>query len=208
MRLLGAVLLATVSPAAIAEDLVIPPDELVYCTTCHGVQLMGNDVLGAPRLSGLDAWYVENQLRAFRDGLRGRHEEDVMGREMQAMAVALSDRQIRAAAEYVTKTRSVKPVRTQAGDPNDGAFFYFTCSTCHGPEGAGDAVTGGPPLTGLNDWYMIEQLRKFRTGLRGTHPDDTFGRQMKAATDILPDDRAIFDVVAYISTLTTEREQE
>jgi cytochrome c oxidase subunit 2 len=51
------------------------------------------------------------------------------------------------------------------------------------------------------DWYLRSQLQAYRAGWRGSHPDDTLGQQMRAATAALPDERSILDVVAYIVTL-------
>ena len=95
------VVLLAIPLAATAQDPVIPADEFVYCTVCHGVQLMGNSTLKAPRLSGMETWYVERQLQAFKNGWRGDRDEDVVGSEMQPMAAALSDDQIVEVAEFV-----------------------------------------------------------------------------------------------------------
>jgi len=35
-------------------------------------------------------------------------------------------------------------------------------------------------LTGLNDWYLLAQLRNFRDGIRGSGPADNYGVQMRA----------------------------
>ena len=204
MTLLRALGLLLIAGTAFADDGASPPDELLFCTTCHGVQLMGNSALGAPRLSGLPAWYTKQQLRSFKSGWRGTHEKDGTGLEMLSMAQGLSEVQVDAAAVFVSATRSPLPVRTQAGNSEEGELFYMTCATCHGTAGEGNKELGSPPLKDLNDWYMIEQLRKFRSGQRGFHPDDAFGLQMKSATDILPNDRAIADVVAYIMTLKND----
>ena len=56
------------------------------CGACHGVRAEGNDSLSAPRLAGLDAAYLERQLRNFRDGVRGAHASDKFGRQMALMA--------------------------------------------------------------------------------------------------------------------------
>ncbi|MGH8167912.1 MAG: c-type cytochrome, partial [Woeseiaceae bacterium] len=50
--------------AAAADEPVIPPEEFVYCTVCHGVQMKGNPNIEAPRLSGMDEAYIERQLHA------------------------------------------------------------------------------------------------------------------------------------------------
>ena len=53
----------------------------------------------------------------------------------------------------------------------------------------------------MSDWYLITQLKNFRQGIRGAHPQDLYGRQMAAMAAILADDHATEDLVAYIDTL-------
>ena len=43
-----------------------------------------------PRLAGLDAAYLERQLRYFRDGIRGAHAGDKTGRQMAMMAATVT----------------------------------------------------------------------------------------------------------------------
>lgn len=200
-RLAAVLITGLLSIAASAEDAVIPEDGLVYCTVCHGVQLMGNQVLKAPRISGLDGWYVKRQLLAFKNGWRGTHDGDVIGREMQPMAAALSDVQIDRAVTFVAATRSEVPARIVRGDVENGAGLYTTCAACHGAVGEGNEELGGPALAAMNDWYLVTQLRNYRAGYRGSHQQDTYGQQMRAAIQVLPNDAAIADVVAYIATL-------
>lgn len=190
-----------ISQAWAGDELPIPADEYVYCTVCHGVQLMGNAIIRAPRLSGMDRWYVENQLQSFKKGWRGKHEADIAGLDMRPMAAALSDAQIREVAAFVSKTRSDQPAGTIDGDAEKGRAYYSTCSVCHGVAGEGNVALGSPALTGLNDWYLETQLRNFKNGARGGRAGDTYGMQMRASAGMLPDDEAIRDVVTYISTL-------
>ena len=194
-----ALFLASTNSAA--EDLPIPADEFVYCTVCHGVQLMGNPIIRAPRLSGMESWYVENQLHAFKKGWRGKHEGDVIGMDMQPMAAALTDEQIKEVSAFVAATRSGTPPETIHGDAGKGRANYSTCAACHGVRGEGNIALGSPALTGLNDWYLVRQLKNFRDGARGGQPGDTYGMQMRASAGLLSDDQAINDVVKYILTL-------
>lgn len=84
-----------------------------------------------------------------------------------------------------------------------GKGFYSTCIACHGPNAEGVIFANGPRLAGLRDSYLIVQLQKFRSGLRGAAPNDTFGAQMAGMSRMLPDEQSIVDVVAYIGTLKT-----
>jgi cytochrome c oxidase subunit 2 len=185
---------------ASADEPVIPPDNLVYCTVCHGVQVKGNHVIQAPRLSGMEGWYVQRQLFAFGRGWRGTHEQDIYGMEMEPMAPRAPGA-IRGAVDFVSATKSEPPPATIEGDVVRGRDLYATCSACHAADGSGVRDLGGPSLTVTNDWYLVRQLQNFKAGVRGDHPDDTFGAQMRAAAQVLSDDEAIRDVVAYINSL-------
>ena len=66
----------------------------------------------------------------------------------------------------------------------------------------GNPVLNSPRLAGMSDWYMVIQLQKFRSGLRGDHPEDIYGLQMVPFATLLPDEQALVDVVAYINTLS------
>jgi cytochrome c oxidase subunit 2 len=180
---------------------LVPPEEFVYCTVCHGVQMKGNPNIEAPRLSGMDAHYIERQLRAFRNGWRGTHENDIAGMEMRPMAAILSDGEISAAAQYVSAVSSEPPAATVEGDANRGKLLYASCAACHGSKAEGVQALNGPALAGLNDWYLVTQLSNFSNGTRGSHPDDVNGVQMRAAAAVLPDASAIRDVVSYINSL-------
>lgn len=205
IALIAVSVLTLASPASAEEELPIPADEFVYCTVCHGVQLMGNPNLKAPRLSEMESWYVENQMHAFKKGWRGGDERDLIGMDMQPMAAALSDEQIVEVANYVSATRSDPPSVTVAGNAENGQSLYSTCVACHGVRGEGNIALASPALTGLDDWYLVTQLKNFKYGSRGSLPGDTYGMQMRAATGLLSDDQAINDVVKYISTLQDQQ---
>ena len=57
-----------------------------------------------------------------------------------------------------------------------------------------------PGLKGMSDWYTVTQLKNFKQGIRGTHPQDMYGHQMALMAPMLADDQAINDLVAYINT--------
>ncbi|HME69393.1 MAG TPA: c-type cytochrome, partial [Myxococcota bacterium] len=43
-----------------------------------------------------------------------------------------------------------------------GKQLFVVCSACHGPDGAGNAQIQAPSIAGLDEWYMVAQLNKFR----------------------------------------------
>lgn len=67
----------------------------MLCGACHGVEGVGNRVLNAPALRGIDDWYLLGQYEKFRGGLRGTHELDVYGQQMRRMGDVLSEDEAR-----------------------------------------------------------------------------------------------------------------
>ncbi len=93
------------------------------------------------------------------------------------------------------------PVVLADGDVAKGKILYQICAACHGANGEGTAALNAPANAGQDPWYMTRQLKNFRAGIRGAHPDDTFGAQMRPMAMVLSGDQDIADVVAYISSL-------
>lgn len=87
------------------------------------------------------------------------------------------------------------------GDPTKGQQLYAVCSACHGAQGEGNQAMNAPKLAGQDGWYLQRQLAYYKQGVRGTHPEDTFGRQMAPMAATLADEQAMRDVIAYIETL-------
>lgn len=202
MRLI-CLLFALLPLAAAAEDAAVQGEgPYDYCIVCHGTEGRGNVSINAPRIGGLSAWYLENQLLSFRAGWRGTHEDDYHGGEMRPMAVALEDdAAVRAAAEYFAAFDVPAPMDTVEGDADRGRSLYATCTACHGAEGLGNEALAAPAIAGQNDWYMVRQLEHFRSGVRGAADGDTWGATMAGMSGALVDEQAIRDVVAYINTL-------
>jgi cytochrome c553 len=181
---------------------VMAPEPFRYCAVCHGVELTGNRAVDAPRLAGLPAWYLTNQMQAFRNGWRGAHPEDPKGMEMRPQATVLTPAQVTQAVAYAASVPLAPPAPpTVAGDAQRGEALYETCAVCHGARGEGSQALSAPPLAGQSDWYLVTQLAQFRSGARGTAPGDVQGAVMRASALVLPDDEAIADVVAYVNTL-------
>jgi len=59
------------------------------CAACHGDNGAGNPDLKAPRIAGVDDWYLATELRKFRSGVRGASPKDAGGRLMRPMARSL-----------------------------------------------------------------------------------------------------------------------
>lgn len=172
------------------------------CAACHGPQGQGQPALNAPKLTGLGAWYVEQQLAYFKNGVRGTAEGDTFGAMMAPLMATVPDRNtMRNIAAYID-TLEDQPVETTViGDVRRGERLYSTCAACHGADGEGIWTTRAPRLAGASDWYLVTQLKNFKSRVRGAHDSDIYGSQMGLLADMLSDEQAINDVIAYINTL-------
>ena len=173
-----------------------------YCLLCHGDNANGNYGIRAPKLSGMEPWYLARQLENFAAGIRGTQAEDASGHEMMPVGLRLKqENTLAAAVAWVATLKPKKPVPTITGDPAHGKQLYQTCAACHGDKAQGNAQLQAPALAARSDWYLVTQLRNYKRGLRGADERDTAGAQMRAISATLPDDKVITDVVAYINTL-------
>jgi len=172
------------------------------CSACHGPQAQGNQALNAPRLNSQAGWYLARQLRHFKQGIRGADDRDTYAKQMIPMAATLADdTAINNVVAYIDSLPDEPPPATLVGDPVRGKSLYTTCAACHGTAGQGVWSTNAPRLAHMSDWYLARQLHNFQQGIRGGHPQDFSGAQMVLMAKILPDDRAINDLLAYIHTL-------
>jgi cytochrome c oxidase subunit II len=87
------------------------------------------------------------------------------------------------------------------GDAAAGAPLYAVCAACHGAQAEGNPALNAPKLSGQQDWYLKRQLQHFKSGARGAHEKDVFGKMMAPMAATLADDAAIDNVVAHIRTL-------
>ena len=188
---------ATPPPAGMARG------EELYdtCLPCHGENAAGNPEIAAPAVAGLPQWYVEEQLRGFQNGYRGDHASDLPGLRMRPMALSLTrEGDVESVAEYVASLPAVYPASTLHGNAGAGAASYAVCVACHGEDGLGNQDLHAPPIVQLDDWYLLNQLRNFKSGARGAAEGDVWGTTMRVNSLALTD-QAMQDVIAYVQTL-------
>lgn len=177
------------------------------CTSCHGPQMLGNPVLGYPRLAGLNAEYLESQLDALAVGSR-------QNAVMLPVASSLSSSERHALAAYL----SALPVPGTLPEPPDsapGAHATATqlrlgqllatrgrwadglpgCDQCHGPGGSG-VGTAFPPLAGQPALYLTNQMTAWRRGTRPPGPLDLMAVVVQRMSDA-----DVAAVAAYYQTL-------
>lgn len=171
------------------------------CATCHGSYGQGNPVVGAPSLAGLEPWYLRRQLESFRAGWRGAQKDYIPAYEMQAAVKQISNAEIEILVSEIVSWPPPEPETYEEGDASTGQFLFATCATCHGTAAEGNKALKAPALANRDGWYLYRQLKLFKSGYRGGHPDDVVGGTMRTSVSTLQNDQAVKDVVAYINTL-------
>lgn len=176
------------------------------CQACHGAAGEGNKALNAPGLAGLDSWYLERQLRYFREGARGYDTRDLFGMQMKGMVMTLPDAAaVQDLLAFVATFDDRPPERSLEGDVKVGRELFEVCAQCHGARGEGREAMGAPRIAGLEDWYVLRQLQNFRQRIRGDHLKDPYGIQMRPMIRAVQRDpqeeEPLRDLAAYLATL-------
>ncbi len=147
------------------------------CVRCHGSD--GNGRGGIfPTLAGLGEIYIQNSLRAYREGARPSGF-------MQPLAKTLSDQDISEAASYFARLPRQQTMADKASDGSGARLANGTpnggpsCVVCHSME-----QSAVPNLTGQSKAYLADQLRLFRSGIRaGTHSARIMARYARGLSD-------------------------
>ncbi len=144
------------------------------CIACHGAKGEGNTAAGYPRLAGLPAVYIAQQLHSFAHGTR-------VNGLMSPMAKGLNAGQITAIAHYYssllppTLAYGPMPAAAQAelgqrlAERGDWSVGIASCFRCHGPGGVGVAPNF-PPLVGQPAGYIEAQIKAWKDGSRHNDP--------------------------------------
>lgn len=169
------------------------------CSSCHGADGAGMTGTPFPRIAGLDATYLSNQLRAFREGTR---TEPVMA----VNANALTEEEIDAVAAYfstleppaATGTATEEQIARgkQLAEFGNWDRYIPSCNSCHGPDGVGVGADF-PPLAGQVAMYTEQQFHYWRMNLR---TGDPLGMMWTVAARMTEED--ITAVAAWYSTIT------
>jgi cytochrome c oxidase subunit 2 len=91
------------APVDTGEPADLANGEQLYeaCAVCHGATGEGLEEMNAPRLDNKQDWYLHRQLRYFKYGARGVHEDDVYGRQMAEQGTPATDQDIVDVVAYI-----------------------------------------------------------------------------------------------------------
>lgn len=174
MTLIGAGFAAT-APAVAADasagsEIVLQGGSAgaTACVACHGVEGAGNAAAGFPRLAGLDADYLLQQLEAYHAGTR-------TSPVMAPIAKALTDAEQAKVSEYYalqeidTAAAEITPDVLKQGRElaltGDWENKIPACVSCHGPQGLG-VDANFPRLAGQHASYIMSQIQAWKDGTR------------------------------------------
>ncbi len=136
-----------------------PGGEIAFsCTYCHG-RNGDNQSDYYPKLAGLPAEYIKNQLLAYREGRRD-------SLSMQSMALALDIAEIDQVSDFFASREQNLENVFLADDAqiSNGQKKAGACVACHGP---GERVDSNiPPLARQGYEYLVAQLVAYRDGTR------------------------------------------
>jgi cytochrome c553 len=184
------------APAFAAGSVEAGQAKSATCGACHGMD--GNSLSPEwPNLAGQHAAYIESQLKAFKSGER---QNDLMS----PMAMILSDEDMADLSAYFAAQKArggeTEPSKLalgqrvfRAGNVEKG---LIACAGCHGPSGRGNPLAGYASIQGQHATYVANQLRAYKSGARGTDPN-----QMMRNVAALLSEEEIEAVASYVQGL-------
>jgi len=187
----------------VAGDTQVGEKVYASCVACHGARGEGNPAMNAPALAGQNEGYLARQLSNFKAGIRGTDAADTLGMQMRGMTATLADETAVAnvAAYLAGLPVALAPEDTTGADLRNGENEYNgACGACHGGAAQGNTSLKAPRLAGLGSVYLKRQYQNFASGVRGSHPDDRLGYQMKMMATMLSSEQDLDDVLAFIGS--------
>jgi cytochrome c553 len=175
------------------------------CARCHAFNGVSDGSGAFPRIAGQSAYYLAEQLRAFRAGVR-------LNAIMSPIAKTLSEDDISDVTAYYASVNAPflpLPSITNGGLLDQGKHLATIgseekgipgCGNCHGADGAGESPTI-PYLGGQYEHYIAFELQMWQRGFRKTSPDAMalFAKKL--------DDRDIAAVAAFYQQLRGPTDQ-
>jgi len=177
------------------------------CAACHGENAQGNPSLNAPVLAGQYAWYLNQQMNNFSEGLRGANDKDISGKGMSLIAKQLTDQQeVNQLTHFLAEMKiaakkngpSVKKDIEQSVLKNGSRYYQAKCGACHGGKAQGNESFNAPKLAGQDKNYLKLQMKNFVEGIRGRNKKDKLGRQM-AMMAKMAKGKELDDILSFIS---------
>jgi len=138
------------------------------CAGCHGPAGIGGKDGEYPRLAGMPAGYLAQQLKDFRDRKRQNKPMLPIFKVGRLSTDRISDLAAHLSTLPVPEPAQVGVPQTVEGDLAWGEELYLRdCALCHGKAGEGKAGTDNPPLRVQWPGYLKRQIADYRQERRG-----------------------------------------
>lgn len=203
----GVALMLAIPQVSVAAEVVanLKNGEKIYkegkgsvpaCTSCHGEDGMGNDMMGTPRLAGQVSQFLLKQLEDFATDSRA----DTTMFIMNVNAKGLTDQDRRDVSAYLSTLpatgggsdlKALAAGGVEVGKPHLGMALVnygdidrgiSGCRSCHDYNGRG--VEPLYPRIGEQKYvYLVAQLKKWRDGSRTNDPREQMQKVARQLTD-------------------------
>ena len=138
------------------------------CAGCHGADGIGGKEGEYPRLAGLPAGYLVQQIKDFRDQKRANKPMLPIFKAGRLSTDQIADLAAHLSALPVPEPAQVGVPLAIEGDLALGEELYVRdCALCHGQAGEGKPGTDNPPLRAQWPAYLKRQLADLRGERRG-----------------------------------------
>jgi cytochrome c553 len=200
-----------------AADLVIGEEINETCAGCHGEHGQGGKEGEYPRLAGLPATFIAEQLLLFRDRIRTNlamveyvDHRQMPDEEIAHVSVYLAGIELPSrlppmdesapgfdSYQRLLDSKRVVQIPPAEGDVAQGERLYKReCGSCHGTTGMGKQEQGVPMIAGQYTSYLWRQVDKYLARQRIHDKDDPDEELLAAFTR-----EEIRDILAYVATL-------
>ena len=170
--------------ADVVIDLALGEEINELCAGCHGEYGEGGKQGEYPRLAGLPAAYIEQQIQLFKDEKRKNmpmrpytNERELPVEDVPSFSAYLAQIKLltkipefednATAYEKLLIAKKVFNIPKVEGDLELGEELYIDdCQLCHGKHGWGKEDSDTPPLAGQYTEYMTRQINDFANGVR------------------------------------------
>jgi cytochrome c553 len=187
------------------------------CAGCHGAYGQGGKEGEYPRLTGLPATFIAEQLLLFRDRRRTNlamveymdhrqmPDDDIAHIAAYLAGISLPSRLPPAdesapgfdSYQRLLDSKRVVQIPRAEGNRDRGEVLYRReCASCHGRDGRGKADQGIPMIAGQYTNYLWRQVDKYLSGKRIHDKDDPADELLAAFSR-----EDVRDILAYVSTL-------
>ena len=145
---------------------------------------------------------MQGQLQKYKRNILGYKVEDSDGYEMSRLMKNYSNQQIADMVAYIKTFNPQKQLKIIDGDQDNGKIEYqLNCMACHQKNGKGNKQLFAPNLVGLSDIYIVNQLIKYRDGIRGSGNGDKHAKVMQLFAKNLKNETVMKDIASYIISL-------